>query len=367
MEPINFGYSMKNIPTPSNDRYKYKLIEKVEQVIKRMRWKAIYFKDGKNVNNSNNDDEIMDTTFKFKSRNCPSQVEERKEFEFDLLKMIENIEFRQTNNEFQNILMQDLKKIKETPEAYISADKTNNFYKMSKDEYNKVLVENVTKTYKKSSKEFPKSINREAKKLAKDNGLEDKLDIMAKQQCFLTIKDHKEDFRTNPRYRLINPTKSELGQISKLIIENINKELRPIIQVNQWQDTSSAINWFKNITSKEACSFIMFDIQDFYPSITEKLLRDAIDFAGRYVNISPKDKKIIFHARKSLLYHNGTPWVKRGGSGVFDVTMGSYDGTEVCDLVGLYLLSIIGPKFNENNDIGLYRDDGLGISRGLSG
>ena len=43
----------------------------------------------------------------------------------------------------------------------------------------------------------------------------------------------------------------------------------------------------------------------------------------------------------------------------FDVTMGSWDGAETCDLVGLFLLSelqIVGIN------MGLYRDDGLGIS-----
>ena len=46
-------------------------------------------------------------------------------------------------------------------------------------------------------------------------------------------------------------------------------------------------------------------------------------------------------------------------TGLFDVTMGSYDGCEVCELVGLYVLHRIKEKFPEI-DFGLYRDDGLG-------
>ena len=42
----------------------------------------------------------------------------------------------------------------------------------------------------------------------------------------------------------------------------------------------------------------------------------------------------------------------------FDVTMGSFDGAEVCELVGLYLLNILKSEFGGKN-IGLYRDDGL--------
>ena len=45
MERINFGYSVKNIPSASEREYKLKLIEKIEAVIKRMRWKAIFFNE----------------------------------------------------------------------------------------------------------------------------------------------------------------------------------------------------------------------------------------------------------------------------------------------------------------------------------
>ena len=42
--------------------------------------------------------------------------------------------------------------------------------------------------------------------------------------------------------------------------------------------------------------------------------------------------------------------------------MGSYDGAETCELVVCYMLSLLQPKFG--NSVGLYRDDGLGISTG---
>ena len=43
MEPIRFNNSMKNIPISSKNAYLKRLIEKVENVIKRMRWKAFFF------------------------------------------------------------------------------------------------------------------------------------------------------------------------------------------------------------------------------------------------------------------------------------------------------------------------------------
>ena len=47
--------------------------------------------------------------------------------------------------------------------------------------------------------------------------------------------------------------------------------------------------------------------------------------------------------------------------------MGCLDGEEVCGLTGLYMLSKIKSVFKNQNDVGLYRNDGLGILRNLSG
>ena len=129
-------------------------------------------------------------------------------------------------------------------------------------------------------------------------------------------------------------------------------------------NTESVVNWFKNIPNKDLYKFLMFDIKDFYPSIKEKLLWEAIRFAKRYISIASKDIDIIFHARKSLLYYNDEPWVKKGESN-FDVTMGAYDGAEVCELIGIFMLSLLSKHINKNH-IGLYRDDGLSILKNTS-
>ena len=42
--------------------------------------------------------------------------------------------------------------------------------------------------------------------------------------------------------------------------------------------------------------------------------------------------------------------------------MGSFDGAEICELVGTFMLSEI-TKVVKKTDIGLYRDDGLGLMR----
>ena len=98
--------------------------------------------------------------------------------------------------------------------------------------------------------------------------------------------------------------------------------------------------------NKSRHKFVVFDIKDFYPSINQRLLTNAINFAKRYINIKKIDLDTIMHARKSLLYSEGNPWIKRE-SGLFDVTMGAYDGAEVCEIVGMYLLSLLSSKCNK--------------------
>ena len=111
--------------------------------------------------------------------------------------------------------------------------------------------------------------------------------------------------------------------------------------------------------------FLQFDIKDFYPFIKETLLHEAIQFAKEHVPIARKDVEVIFHARKPVLYNDGEHWVKKEG-GSFDVIMGAYDGAEVCELIGICMLHLIGKKYDSKN-IGLYRDDGLGVFKNVSG
>ena len=69
---------------------------------------------------------------------------------------------------------------------------------------------------------------------------------------------------------------------------------------------------------------------------------------------------IIMQSRKTILFHNQEPWVKREGDEDFDVPMGCYDGVEVCKLVGSHLLNKLS-KIVDKESVGLYRDDGLGV------
>ena len=101
---------------------------------------------------------------------------------------------------------------------------------MEKSHYEKLLTDNITKTYKLSNNNIYNNINLEAKHIAKKLEIADRVECMARKPVYITIKDHKENFNTSPKCRLINPAKSEIRKASKCIVENINKtisRLRP--------------------------------------------------------------------------------------------------------------------------------------------
>ena len=71
------------------------------------------------------------------------------------------------------------------------------------------------------------------------------------------------------------------------------------------------------------------------------------------------------HVRKALLF-NDKPWIKKSGNKDFNFPMDCFDGAEVSEIVGTYILSKISNEIN-NNQVGLFRDDVLGVVRNMSG
>ena len=203
-------------------------------------------------------------------------------------------------------------------------------------------------------------VNKAHKVVVKKLELQDRVYKTTERESFITLKDHKEGFQNNPKCRLLNPRKVEVGKISHKILSNIVTNVRDKTGLNHWKNVYSCIDWFKSIQNKQKKSFIVFDIVNFYPSITLELLTQSLDWASSYTQISDEDRKIIIEARKSFLFYEGTHWAKKQ-SPEFDVPMGSHDGAEICDLVGLFLLSEL-KKPNINIELGCYKDDGLAIS-----
>lgn len=353
METVNLEYSTKNIPIAQPKEYMKCLLEKTESFLRRVRWKAYHFL------NPRTSDAQTEETFGFHTNNSPQPIKELKEFEDRMFTLIQNIDFKHTENDFQNKLSQDSKKIRSDENLLIAADKTTNFYRTTTSAYKDLLDKAITKSYKKAPTNSSSKIISSEKKIAKNLNLDNRIDSLTEKNCFITLKDHKPNFANNPTCRLINPSKSEIGIISKKILQRINAKVVAAAELNQWKNSNAVIDWFKAIPNKPSHSFVTFDVVDFYPSISEELLSKALSFAEQHDQITDDEKHIIFQTKKSLLFNEDTAWCKKDSdtNSLFDVTMGSFDGAETCELVGAYLLSKLTPEYH--NNIGLYRDDGL--------
>ena len=274
MARVNFNYWMKNIPIPSKSAYLKNLIFTLEIFIKRIWWKAYFFDNSNKI-----DDETTVNNFGFKSVLTPPKNKHLNAFVEELYDLVRNVEFKRANTVFQNELNKDINMINKDPLLFIPADKSNNLYKVSKDTYSKLLQDNITKSYKKSNVSVINNINKEAKVIAAELKLDDRIEQFNQREAFVTLKDHKVNFQNDPKCRLINPAKSEIGIISKHYLELINSKIREKTQMNQWRNTKSVIEWFKAIKNKSKSSFIKFDIVEFYPSISKELLSKAIEYA----------------------------------------------------------------------------------------
>ena len=155
-----------------------------------------------------------------------------------------------------------------------------------------------------------------------------------------------------------------MGLLGKSILDRINSVVREKTGFLQWRNTGSVIDWFQKIDKKSKCKFLKFDIAEFYPSISKELMLKSLGFATRYTDISEDEEEIVLHAKESFLFNQNGTWTKKNGRrGNFDVTMGSYDGSETAEIVGLFLLNELSPRFGITN-VGLYRDDGLAVLTG---
>ena len=93
---------MKNIPVAGKNAYMKRMMEKVESVLRRMRWKALFFEKpelaGPRIE-----------TYGFKSTKAPPPMEHLNAFENDLYDLVRNIQFSTHKNGFQRQLSKDVK------------------------------------------------------------------------------------------------------------------------------------------------------------------------------------------------------------------------------------------------------------------
>ena len=137
---------------------------------------------------------------------APPIIPQMKAFEDDLLKLTSNISFR------LNKINKDMKEIHSSNKVHVFADKSTNVYTTTLENYNKLLHENVTKTYKIAEESITDNINEELQSISSKLGISNRIDVMEQRNSYITLKDQTENFESNPKFRLINPSKTELGK-----------------------------------------------------------------------------------------------------------------------------------------------------------
>ena len=370
MEKINFGYSLKNKYIPSKTEYTKVLVLQTEKFLKRLRWR-VYFRpqisqnDTLSANSSASDEDICHNkeTYGFSSENTPPQMEEIRAFEKAVLDMISKVKFREHTSEFQKNMTSDLEKINNMDAVIVASDKTRNFYKMEKEKYGKLLLENISKEYEKTTECMVDNNDKKSAELARKISLEERMETYTRSESYITLKDHKETFPSRVSCRLINPAKGDVGRVACKILQGVNADIRRKTKLEQWRSTGDALKWYKNMPNKADLKFMVFDIEQFYPSISKELLTRALTFAKTNTFICQQDIDIIMHACQAFLFSKSVPWKKKKSNDCFDITMGSFSGAEIAETVGLYLLHRITPLFGAGK-AGLYRDDGLAVMKG---
>ena len=150
-----------------------------------------------------------------------------------------------------------------------------------------------------------------------------------------------------------------ISDLERLINQNFGKSGK-LSQVNRCKNIWKTIKWFKSIPNKKVSSFVNFDVENFYPSISEKLLTHGISYAKSLTDIAKEQYLIVTHSKKTLRFQNTESQVKKDGNRDFDVPIGCQDRAEICELVGSFILNRMGSVIVEN-EIRLFRDDSLEI------
>ena len=87
-----------------------------------------------------------ENTYRLKTKNRALHVPELEQFEDDVAKLLENVNFRDIKDDFIQALEKDKKRIEASKNVFVFADKTRNLYEMEASTYNKLVTENHPKS-----------------------------------------------------------------------------------------------------------------------------------------------------------------------------------------------------------------------------
>ena len=220
MDPIEFEFgSAKNIPIANEVEYMELFIQATEKFYKNFTWYICRKLYPENFQNNKE-------TYGFNSCKAPPRLKELKDFEKDLALFVRKIKFRKRSNNFMSVLNMEKKKISRQDKLIIPADKTTNRFLLKLEDYNKLIEKEIQKDYKKETLENVDIVATEHSKVASELDIADRMFKTVPREAFITLKDHKEDFDVNPKVRLLQPTKPDIGKVAMKILDRVVKNVR---------------------------------------------------------------------------------------------------------------------------------------------
>ena len=137
--------------------------------IKRMRLKTFY-EQGSN--------KYIPKNYSLKSLNCAPKIKEMTNLN-DLTNLLKNLKFRATKSSFEQQLTEDIRTIKNTRTTLTFEEKTSN---VLKGQYEKLVNNAITTSYKKVSKKAQDQINNQGKNILKNKEVIKRIFVKGKQK-----------------------------------------------------------------------------------------------------------------------------------------------------------------------------------------
>ena len=150
-----------------------------------------------------------------------------------MVSLIQRTKLKKTYNRFQQVLKKDIRNIISSKYIIVAVDTATNMYKIKHDKYDKLAINSITKNYRKADDNISYVIATNCRKLSRRHMIENHLPSTRLNPAFITIIDHKENFINYTKCRQINPTKPEIGKVSKDIVDKMNISKRCKADVNQ--------------------------------------------------------------------------------------------------------------------------------------
>ena len=97
-----------------------------------------------------------------------------------------------SKNTFQAKMREDIEHIKKSKKVWVRSNKSNNIYQVSPYEYERILNDKITESYKLDHSDTITQINRDTAKFAQKVNMIDRLGKLEEKSAYVLFKDHKK-------------------------------------------------------------------------------------------------------------------------------------------------------------------------------